>query len=434
MRHHLIFPKIFFFHFVYFIFLSNFFSILQGCSVNKVFHEKTPPPKELDEIESIYIGQFKGNNSILFKKILKYEIDELPSFKFLATPPEKGDPNSAIISAEVKRFIVNDLEEIVDETHITLVEKDLLQENPAGLNKVKRVFEFIKNNYPERLIKRILDLEISFKITNAAQDKILYSKTENISLRHIYRGEENILLIPDALDEMVRFAQILIQKFLDQINADKPESYIILEKGTSPLPWTFGMLDFGHPRIVRSNHYASGMRHDLALKGWNYVLFEPRNYPDSETFLFSSKVFSRLKRAGLPNKTLKPLFEIHNKSFDKNEINIVLLGLIKNQDFKRYAKVIKSHASTSQDINRLNLAAAHYNLGLIYRIRGELNLAEYHFARANSYNPHEKYSNAWMELQHLLGDFNPMDDIVDHSIETAGKNKPPEGALIQPKK
>ena len=85
---------------------------------------------------------------------------------------------------------------------------------------------------------------------------------------------------------MVRFAQILIKKFLDQINADKPESYIILEKGTSPLPWTFGMLDFGHPRIVRSNHYASGMRHDLALKGWNYVLFEPRNYPDSETFLF----------------------------------------------------------------------------------------------------------------------------------------------------
>jgi hypothetical protein len=130
---------------------------------------------------------------------------------------------------------------------------------------------------------------------------------------------------------------------------------------------------------------------------------------------------------------LQPLLEVHGKSFDQDEINIVLLGLIPNQDFERYARIIKSHARITQKINRLNLATAHYNLGVVYHLRNELELAEYHFAQANAYNPHEKYSQAWTDLQHLKGDYNPLDDLMDRSVETAGKQNPPEGALLQPK-
>ena len=130
------------------------------------------------------------------------------------------------------------------------------------------------------------------------------------------------------MDEIVLLAQKLIQKFLDRINPEEQERIVALEKGTNPVPWTLGMLDFGHPRIIRSNHFASGMRYDLALKGWNYVLFEPRNYPESESFFFNDEVYSRLKRAGLPHTTLEPLLEVHDKSFDRDEINIILLPLI----------------------------------------------------------------------------------------------------------
>jgi len=282
------------------------------------------------------------------------------------------------------------------------------------------------------LINRTLDLEISFKIINAAGDKTLYLNTENASLKQSYRGEENILLIPDPLDEMARFAQLLMQKFLDRINPEPQERVVALEKGSSPVPWTFGMLDFGHPRIIRSNHFASGMRYDLALKGWNYVLFEPRSFPETERFFFTDEVFSRLKRAGLPHTTLQPLLEVHEKSFDQDEINIILLGLIPNRDFERYAQIIKSHARVSQNIDRLNLAAAHYNLGLVYQLRSELGLAEYHFAQANAYNPHEKYSQAWTDLQHLKGDYNPLDELMERSVEASGKLNPPDGALLQP--
>ena len=433
MRFLLTFPTAYFFRFCFISALLSVFLLFSGCAVNQIYYQTPPSAKALSaDINTVYVDQFKGEQSVLFSKILTHQINQQPLLKTLAVLPEKDDPNAAVLSVEVLRYAVHDTEKIIPQTHIALVEHKELQDNPAGLNTIKRVFEFVEKPYQERLINRTLDLEISFKIINAAGDKTLYLNTENASLKQSYRGEENILLIPDPLDEMARFAQLLMQKFLDRINPEPQERVVALEKGSSPVPWTFSMLDFGHPRIIRSNHFASGMRYDLALKGWNYVLFEPRSFPETERFFFTDEVFSRLKRAGLPHTTLQPLLEVHEKSFDQDEINIILLGLIPNRDFERYAQIIKSHARVSQNIDRLNLATAHYNLGLVYQLRSELGLAEYHFAQANAYNPHEKYSQAWTDLQHLKGDYNPLDELMERSVEASGKLNPPDGALLQP--
>jgi len=433
MRCLLTFPKAYFFRLPIFSSLLLVFLLFSGCTVNQIYYQTPPSAKALTDINYIYVDQFKGEQSVLFNKLLTHEINQQPVLKSLAVFPEKENTKAAVLSVEVLRYAVHDTEEIIQQTHITLVEHKVLQDNTAGLNTFKRVFEFVEKPYQERLINRALDLEISFKIINISGDKTLYLNLENASLKQSYRGEENILLIPDALDEMARLAQLLLQKFLYRINPEPPERVVTLEKGTNPVPWTFDMLDFGHPRIIRSNHFASGNRYDLALKGWNYVLFEPRSYPESELFYFSDEVFSRLKKAGLPHTTLQPLLEVYEKSFDQDEINIILLGLIPNQDFKRFAQIIKSHARVSQNIDRLNLAASHYNLGVVYQLRSELGLAGYHFAQANAFNPLEKYSQAWTDLQHLKGDYNPLDELMYHSVESAGKLNPPEGALLQPK-
>jgi len=425
--------RIQFFRLANFVFFSTAFLFFSGCSVTQIYHEIPPSPKALAEINSIYVDQFMGEQSVLFGKILTHEINQQPWLTYLPVFPENEETNAAVLNVEVRRYAIHDEEEIRQQTQIILLEHEILQDNPAGLNTIERVFEFVEKPYNERLIQRTLDLEISFKITNPSGDKTLYLNVENASMKQSYIGEEKILLIPDSIDEMARLAQLLIQKFLNRINPEPQDSAVELEKGTSPVLWTFGLLDFGHPRIIRSNHFATGKRYDLALKGWNYVLFEPRTYPKSERFIFSDEVYSRLKKADLPHTTLQPLLEVHGKSFDQDEINIVLLGLIPNQDFERYARIIKSHARITQKINRLNLATAHYNLGVVYHLRNELELAEYHFAQANAYNPHEKYSQAWTDLQHLKGDYNPLDDLMDRSVETAGKQNPPEGALLQPK-
>ena len=54
-------------------------------------------------------------------------------------------------------------------------------------------------------------------------------------------------------------------------------------------------------------------RYDLALKGWNYVLFEPRTYPEKK-LLNLQIMFTRLKKL---NYHLHPnsLLEIHGKEF-----------------------------------------------------------------------------------------------------------------------
>ena len=409
---------------------SLFFS---GCTVSQLHHEIPPSPKAIAEIDSFYLDQFQGEQSVLFSKILIYGFSLYPQMKYLAVLPEDNQTNYAVLSIKVNRYVVEDKVEISQQTQILLLEHEVLKDNPAGLNTIERVFEFVEKPYQERWINRTLDLEISFEITDSAGEKTLYFELENASLKQSYRGEENILLMPDSNDEMVRLAQILIRKFLDQVNPEKRDRIIDLDEGSLPVPWTFGLLDFGHPRIIRSNHFATGKRYDLALKGWNYVLFEPRVYPKSERFIFSNEVFSRLKRTNLPHTTLQPLLAVHGKSFDQDEINIILLGLIPNQDFERYSQIIKSHARISQSIDRFNLAAAHYNLGAVYQIRNELGLAEYHFAQANAYNPHEKYSQAWTDLQHLKGDYDPLDDLMNRTVESAGKRNPPEGALLQPK-
>lgn len=407
--------------------------IVLGCSVTKIYQNIPPLSEALKDTNSIYIYQFNGNQSVLFEKILSHEIKQHEFFEKLQIIPDISNNHSVLLSVEVTRYLIKDIEEIRKQKKVLFIEKERSKKDPSETNNLNRQFDFVEKIYDERIIHRTLDLEFSFKITNVGRDKILYLNSQNASLKLSYIGEENILLIPNSIDEMARLSQLIIQKFLGSINPNSKELVIELEKGTSPLPWTLGLIDFGHPRIMRSNHYATGKRYNLALKGWNYVLFEPKTFPKSELFVFTDEVFLRLKKAGIPHSVLQTLFSISGKSFDQEEINIVLLGLISNIEFGKFEKIIKYHSRFDQKIDRINLASAHYNLGSVYKIRNELELAAYHFAHANAYNPCEKYSQSWIDTQHLIGDYNPQEDLLDRSIESFGKNPPPESALLHPK-
>jgi hypothetical protein len=424
--------RIYFIRLLYITALFHGLFLQTGCSVTEIHHQIPPSPYAISGIKGLYLDNFRGTQSVLFSKILIHEISQLSSLKYFAFLPENEEKHVAVINAKVKSYKVNDLQKILQHTHISLLEKEVIKENHSGINVIGRAFEFVEKPLAVRSIERTLYLEIDFQITNSTGEKTLFSNLEKASLKQSYTGEENILLIPDKTDEMVHLAQLLIKKFLHRINPEKTEKIVVLEKGSEPIPWSIGLLDFGHPRIIRSNHFATGGRYDLALKGWNYVLFEPRTYPESETFEFTDNVYTRLKKAKLPSSTLSTLLEIHGKEFNIEEIDVVLMGLISNQDYNRYAQIIKSHSSRSQKNNRMNLAAAHYNIGSVYQLRNEMELAAYHFAQANAYNPDEKYALAWNDIQHILGNYNPFDALNERNVESAGKLPPPDGALLQP--
>ena len=143
MRFLLKFTTAYFFRFSFITSLLYVFLLLSGCAVNQIYYQTPPSAKALTtDINTIYVDRFKGEQSVLFSKILTYQINQQPLLKSLAVIPEKDDPNAAVLSVEVRRYGVHDTEEIIQQTHITLVEHKVLQDNPAGLNTIKRVFEF----------------------------------------------------------------------------------------------------------------------------------------------------------------------------------------------------------------------------------------------------------------------------------------------------
>jgi len=89
------------------------FLLFSGCAVNQIYYQTPPSAKALSaDINTVYVDQFKGEQSVLFSKILTHQINQQPLLKTLAVFPEKDDPNAAVLSVEVLRYAVHDTEEI----------------------------------------------------------------------------------------------------------------------------------------------------------------------------------------------------------------------------------------------------------------------------------------------------------------------------------
>ena len=80
----------------------------------------------------------------------------------------------------------------------------------------------------------------------------------------------------------------------------------------------------------------------------------------------------------------------------------------------------------------MNIGAAHYIIGSVYQLRNEMELAAYHYAQANAYNPDEKYAIACNDIQHIIGNYNPFDALNERNVKSAAKLPPPDGALMHP--
>ena len=104
--------------------------LLSGCSVTEIHHKIPPSPDAISGIRGLYLEKFKGKQSVLFSRILIHEINQLSSLKYFAFLPENGKKNVAVINAEVQRYNVNDQQQLLQQTHISLVEKEVVKENP----------------------------------------------------------------------------------------------------------------------------------------------------------------------------------------------------------------------------------------------------------------------------------------------------------------
>ena len=79
----------------------------------------------------------------------------------------------------------------------------------------------------------------------------------------------------------------------------------------------------------------------------------------------------------------------------------------------------------------VNLAAAHYNLGIVHQLMGELEVASYHFAQANAHQPKDKYAQKWADTQIMMGVYNPVDSLTGLTITKAGTSQAPEQSMVR---
>ena len=101
-----------------------------GCSITEIHHQIPPSPDAISGTKGLYLEKFKGKQSEVFSRILIHEINQLSSLKYFAFLPENGKKQVAIISAEVQSYKVNDQLNLLKQTHISLVEKELVKQNP----------------------------------------------------------------------------------------------------------------------------------------------------------------------------------------------------------------------------------------------------------------------------------------------------------------
>ncbi len=408
--------------------------LVSGCLSKKIHYEIPPSPHALTDVSILHVDQFAGQGSLLLKDILIREIYRIPNFDYTEDYPTDIN-RSAIISGDVQVYSVRDEQELRPESQVTLIQRDVVQRPQQTSARIrKRVFDFAEVPYVERAVHRTLDLKVRFTVTSARTGKILYRNTEKISFQQSYIGEEDILLIPLADDEMERLGNELVKRFLEKLNPSLSKKVLELETGVAPVPMSMGIVDMGHPRILNGNRYAVVQDYDKAIKKWSYVVFAPETYESAEEFIFDGELYAKLKAAKLPDKVINSLLELHGQVLTLTEVDSMLPKLLSHRHFRNYSSIIKAHARASQTRDNLNLAAAHYNLGSVYRLQAVLPLAAYHFAQANAYQPSEKYAQAWTDVQHELGDFNPLDTIIDRTIEAASQQNAPTEAIVKTEK
>ncbi len=404
---------------------------LNGCLSKKIHYEIPPSPHALTNVSKLHVEEFRGQNAEFLKNILIQEIYKIPNFDYAESYPD-GDEHAAVISGEVSVYSVRDEKEDRRKTRVSLIERDVVQLPARANNRLrKRMFDFVEVPFKERAIHRTMDLDIQFTVTAAKAERILYANKEKNSFQQSYLGEENILLMPLPENEMERLGRQLIRRFLEKLNPALSRKTLELETGTAPLPLTWGMVDIGNPRILLGNRHAVVQGYEKAIKIWNHVVFSPRGYKIEDEFVFTNEVYVQLKLAKFPPRVIQSLLELRHQTLTLEELDAILPSLVGQAHFRQYSLIIKSHARNSKNRDGLNLVAAHYNLGAVFRLQNKLELAAYHFAQANAFSPQEKYAQAWTDMQHELGDFNPLDTVMDRTIEAASKLLPPPESLFK---
>ena len=391
---------------------------LTACSVKKISYPVTSSPHALIEVFQFHIDEFQGRGHFLLKDILISEIYRIPNFEYSENYPTSK--HAAIISANVLAYSAKDQMLQLKQQQVRLVSEETPQKQQF-LKKTR--FKFIEVPHQMLVMHRTLELQIQIRVKHATSQKMLYQNLEKIAFQQSYFGKEQVSLAPNSNDEIERLGRLLMKRFLDKLNPALQNQTLVLESGASS--WVWGLFQKEHSGILKGNRYALEGNYEQAVKTWSYVTFFPSQFGTKESFTFDDEFYEKTRMAQVPSVILDTLLPYHGQTLSLEQINALLPKVMTRQDFIAYANIIKIHARQEKNQDNINLASAHYNLGVIYQIQGKLELASYHFAQANAYHPQQKYAQSWTDTKRQLGTLNLVATMPTDAIT------PPKNARIQ---
>lgn len=154
----------------------------------------------------------------------------------------------------------------------------------------------------------------------------------------------------------------------------------------------------GHPLLLRGNGYAAEGRLEKAKDSWRRVLFDPTQPEAQELFRISPRTLLLLRQAQVEDDIidrLRPLTEEEPQDLlDFRDSMRKELG-----GFHQIEPTVLKLANHHKDTRHLNMAAAHRNLAMVYRLEKRIDVMSYHLARAQANYPHEEYLDTWTKLQ-----------------------------------
>ena len=406
--------------------------VLSACTTGQIHYYPPSQGKPFTGVTALYIDRFKGEKSNLLRDLLIREIEGSSFFEYLEDYPDATADDVAVINAEVRVLSIRDVDESRPETKVVLVNRQVTQTQSSGELVKKQAVEFVESQQTAKLVHRTIDLEIAFEFAKRTGKQLIAQKRLLVSYQQMYMGEERILLIPDPEDEVIRLGALMMRRLVDEINPVAREYVVALDPGTAPVPWTMGFVNFGHPRMVEGIGHAEGRDYDLAIKVWNMVLYTPQPFPGQDHFAFTETAYVQLRDAGVPKAVMTKLLRLRDQVFDEPGLGMVLRQRLSRESVYRYGILIKAHTRVPGVEEQRNQLAAHYNLGVVHQLAGNLKLAAHHFAQANLLQPDPKYAQAWTDVQVRLGDYNPLDPIAEQTIDAAGRRLPPETVMIRP--
>ncbi|MDX2469189.1 MAG: hypothetical protein QNL04_01295 [SAR324 cluster bacterium] len=219
--------------------------------------------QKLQAITTIYVQSLTGENQQEIKDVLFKEI-EARGYKIVDILPD-DEKNMGVLRMWVENY--------------SLWEN---REKPVEVD-----LETDPDKKPKEILRRNALIGVNINLFDGETGTALIRERFSQPFQQIYVGKKDTERRPKEGKELLRLTKILTQKVMERFETSAEDTNFDLERGEA-FGWVANEVhDYGDPRVMKGNDYASSGQYQKAKLMWKIVLFAPNNSEPEEVYLIN---------------------------------------------------------------------------------------------------------------------------------------------------